>query len=247
MGYSQPLTRLIDAFQKLPGIGPKSAQRLAFHMLKQPNETVEEFATALVEAKNKIGFCQECFNLSSQSPCEICQNNHRQKNVVCVVAESRDLFALERTNEFSGQYHVLHGLISPLDGIGPEDLKIQELIQRIAEANRPAGASVVASSQDIPEELRSDTDRHTDTEAEPNNAGTVAVVDAEPTESAIQELILALPPSIEGDTTSLYISQLLRPLGIKVTRIAFGLPVGGDLEYADSMTLARALQGRQEV
>ncbi len=246
MGYSQPLTRLIEAFQKLPGIGPKSAQRLAFHMLKQPNELVEEFATALVEAKNKIGFCQECFNLSSQSPCEICQNTHRQTHLICVVAESRDLFALERTNEFSGQYHVLHGLISPLDGIGPEDLKIQELIQRIAEANRP---SVITPVEDIPDELRSGDDEiSTNALGDASSSvATVAVAETQTPESAIQELILALPPSIEGDTTSLYISQLLRPLGIKVTRIAFGLPVGGDLEYADSMTLARALQGRQEV
>jgi len=198
MSYTLPLARLIEEFQKLPGIGPKSAQRLAFHMLKQSSEDVENFSAALLEAKAKIGYCERCYNLSSQTPCEICQNPGRHAKSVCVVAAPRDLYALERTGEYKGTYHVLGGLISPLEGIGPEDLKIRELLTRLGE----------------PE---------------------------------LEEVILALPPSIEGDTTSLYLARLIKPLGIRLTRIAFGLPVGGDLEYADSMTITRALQGRQEV
>lgn len=200
MSYTQPLARLIEAFQTLPGVGPKTAQRLAFHVLKQPLNAVQNFAEALLEAKDKIGFCSSCYNLSGQSPCEICAAPNRQKNTICVISESKDLFALERTNEYRGLYHVLHGLISPMEGINPEDLRIRELINRL---NDPE----------------------------------------------ITEVILALPPSIEGDTTSLYLGKLIKPLGdnIKLTRIAFGLPVGGELEYADNMTLARALQGRQLV
>lgn len=198
MSYTLPLARLIEEFQKLPGIGPKSAQRLAFYMLKQSSRDVENFSNALLEAKAKIGYCERCYNLSSQTPCEICQNATRQVHLVCVVSEPRDLYALERTGEYKGTYHVLGGLISPLEGIGPEDLKIRELLARLS----------------APE---------------------------------LQEIILALPPSIEGDTTSLYLAKLIKPLGVKLTRIAFGLPVGGDLEYADSMTITRALQGRQEV
>ena len=204
MSFTQPLARLIEAFQTLPGVGPKSAQRLAFHMLKQSEDDVRKFSDALLDAKEKIGYCEKCFNLSSQSPCEICAAPNRQEHVICVVSEPKDLFALERTNEYRGSYHVLQGLISPMEGIGPEELKIRELVERLSQTG-PEG------------------------------------------NSAIQEVILALPPSIEGDTTSLYLSRLLKPLDVKLTRIAFGLPVGGDLEYADSMTIARALQGRHEV
>jgi len=198
MSYTLPLARLIEEFQKLPGIGPKSAQRLAFHVLKQSHEDVRTFSDALLDARDKIGYCQRCYNLSAQSVCELCMQPGRKQNVLCLVAEPKDLYALERTNEFKGLYHVLQGLISPLEGIGPEDLKIKELINRLSD---PGG----------------------------------------------EEVILALPPSIEGDTTSLYLSRLIKPLGIKLTRIAFGLPVGADLEYADSMTITRALQGRQSV
>jgi recombination protein RecR len=196
MTYTLPLARLIEAFQKLPGIGPKSAQRLAFHILKQSPEDVRSFSDALLDARDKIGYCESCFNLSAQTICEVCSHPNRKKNLLCVVAEPKDLYALDRTGEFQGVYHVLQGLISPLEGVGPEDLKIKELLSRLAQ----------------PE---------------------------------VEEVILALPPSIEGDTTSLYLSRLLKPLGIKLTRIAFGLPVGADLEYADSMTITRALQGRQ--
>lgn len=200
LNYTAPLARLIEEFQKLPGVGPKSAQRLAFHMLRQPSEAITLFSQALLDAKEKISFCPVCFNLSSQTPCEICSQPDRggETSLICVIADPKDLFALERTNEYRGSYHVLHGMISPLEGIGPEDLKIRELMTR----------------------LGSDT---------------------------VQEVILALPPSIEGDTTSLYLSRLMKPLGIKLTRIAFGLPVGGDLEYADTLTITRALQGRQEM
>lgn len=197
MTYTLPLARLIEEFQKLPGVGPKSAQRLAFHILKQSPEDVKQFSESLLQAKAQIGFCEVCYNLSSQSPCEICRHTNRNARLVCVVAEARDLFALERTGEFQGTYHVLNGLISPLEGVGPEDLKIQELIRRLGES--------------------------------------------------IDEIILALPPSIEGDTTSLYLARLIKPLGVKLTRIAFGLPAGGDLEYADSMTITRALEGRREL
>lgn len=198
MSYTLPLARLIEEFQKLPGIGPKSAQRLAFHVLKQPPEDVRTFSDALLEARDKIGYCQQCFNLSAQSVCELCVQPNRKQQTICLVSEPKDLYALERTGEFKGVYHVLQGLISPLEGINPEDLKIKELLARLSNPD-------------------------------------------------VEEVILALPPSIEGDTTSLYLSRLIKPLGIKLTRIAFGLPVGADLEYADSMTIARALQGRQSV
>ncbi|MGE0200975.1 MAG: recombination mediator RecR [Candidatus Melainabacteria bacterium] len=223
---SQPLNRLIDAFRKLPGVGPKSAQRLAFHVLKQPPELAQDLAQALVDARTRVGFCGVCFNLSGQSPCEICASRSRHRHQVCVVAESRDLFALERTHEYRGLYHVLLGLISPLDGIGPEDLKVQALISRLQASQ---AVPVTPDGQPAPESTDADT-----TPPVP-----------------IEEVILALPPSIEGDTTSLYLAKLLKPLQaampLRVTRIAFGLPVGGELEYADSMTLVRALQGRQDV
>lgn len=198
MSYTLPLARLIEEFQKLPGIGPKSAQRLAFHVLKQPPEDVRTFSDALLEARDKIGYCQQCFNLSAQSVCELCVQPNRKQQTICLVSEPKDLYALERTGEFKGVYHVLQGLISPLEGISPEDLKIKELLARLSNPD-------------------------------------------------VEEVILALPPSIEGDTTSLYLSRLIKPVGIKLTRIAFGLPVGADLEYADSMTITRALQGRQSV
>jgi recombination protein RecR len=196
MSYTKPLARLIEEFQKLPGIGPKSAQRLAFHVLKRSPADVQGFCDALKEAKEKIGHCSVCFNLSCENPCEICTNTNRDHTVICLVAESRDLFALEKTGEFRGTYHVLQGLISPLEGIGPQDLRVQELINRISQSNE------------------------------------------------VTEVIMALPPSVEGDTTSLYLARLVKPLNIKLTRIAFGLPVGGDIEYADALTLTRAMTGR---
>ena len=198
MFYSKPLAQLIEELQRLPGIGPKSAQRLAYHLLKQPASDVQKLAKALTDAKEQIKFCSQCSNLSAMDPCELCANPARDPAMVCVVSEPKDLVAVERTKEYRGGYHVLQGLISPMDGIGPEQLKIKELVSRL----------------------------HGD---------------------AVKEVILAIPPSIEGEATSLYLSRLIKPLGVKVTRIAFGLPVGGDLEYADELTLVKALEGRREI
>lgn len=195
--YTKPLANLIENFQKLPGIGPKSAQRLALYMLKLPQFEVEKFASSLLEAKRTIHYCSRCFNMSEHDPCEICSSSSRDVSTICVVAETKDLIAIEKTNEYKGMYHVLQGLISPMDGIGAEDIRIKELLHRAASSN-------------------------------------------------VKEVILALSPSIEGETTSMYINKLLSNFGIKVTRIAFGLPVGADLEYADEITLVRALEGRRE-
>ena len=178
----------------MPGIGPRSAQRLALYLLRQPEEKIQSFAAALLDAKTKVGQCQRCFHLSAEPICEICRNPSRDKDLICVIADSRDLLALERTREFKGFYHVLGGLISPLDGVSPEMLMISSLVKRVDE-------------------------------------------------ESIAEVILALPPSVEGDTTSLYLSRLIKPFA-KVSRIAYGLPMGSELEYADEVTLTRALEGR---
>ncbi len=188
---------MIEQLQHLPGIGPKSAQRLALHLIKRPEEEVKALALALVEAKSLVGFCSVCFHLSAESVCDICRSPNRDSQVICVVADSRDVIALEKTREYRGKYHVLGGTISPMDGIGPEQLHIQSLVRRVSQQK-------------------------------------------------IAEVIIAISPSVEGETTTLYVGQLLRPF-TKVTRIAFGLPMGGDLEYADEVTLARALEGRREL
>jgi len=188
---------LIDQFERLPGIGPRTAQRLALHLLRQPEEQIHAFADALLAARSQVGQCKRCFHLSAEPLCEICLNETRRNGQLCVVADSRDLLALERTREFKGSYHVLGGLISPMDGVGPDLLHVQSLVQR---------------------------------------------VDSE----EISEVILALTPSVEGDTTSLYLARLLRPFS-PVSRIAYGLPVGSELEYADEVTLARALEGRRRM
>ncbi|MBN8659170.1 MAG: recombination protein RecR [Candidatus Obscuribacter phosphatis] len=198
MYFTPPLARLIEEFQKFPGVGPKSAQRMAFFVLNMSDNDVQSLARVLVDAKDKVKHCSSCFHLSANDPCEICTNVRREKTTICVVADSRDVIALEKTREYKGFYHVLNGLISPLEGRGPEQLRIKELLARTA-------------------------------------GGT------------IKEIILAINPTIEGDATVLYISSLVKPLGIKTTRIAFGLPVGSDLEYADEVTLTRALEGRREV
>ncbi len=198
MQYSRPLAKLIEQFQKLPGIGPKSAQRMAFFVLKMPKSEVQKFTDSLLDAKERIKYCSVCFNMSSDDPCEICTSQKRDETTICVVAETKDLVAIEKTNEFKGQYHVLQGVISPMDGIGPEDIRIKELLHRAASEK-------------------------------------------------IQEIILALNPSVEGEATSLYLTKMLKPFGIKITRIAFGLPVGGDLEYVDELTLTKAIEGRREV
>ncbi len=198
MIYPKAIAALIEQFQKLPSIGPKSAQRMAFHILKMPMSEVQKFAEALVVAKEQTKACEICFNLSTSSPCEICSSSSRNKSVICVVAETKDLIAIEKTNEYNGLYHVLQGLISPMDGIGADDIRIKELLTRL-------------------------------------------------TDDRVQEVILALSPSVEGEATSLYLTKLIKPFGIKISRIAFGLPVGADLEYADEVTLAKAIEGRREL
>jgi recombination protein RecR len=194
----EPVTRLIDAFAQLPGIGPKTASRLTFYLLRRPAEQTEVLAEALRDLKERIIFCQQCFNITEQSPCKICQDEGRDRGVVCVVEEPLDVLAIERTGEYRGLYHVLHGAISPVEGIGPDELRINELMAR----------------------LRSES---------------------------IQEILLATNPNLEGEATAMYLARLIQPMGIRVTRLARGLPVGGDLEYADAVTLSRALEGRQEM
>lgn len=193
-----PLTELIAQFERLPGIGRKTAQRLAYSILEQPPERAEKFAEALVNARRKIHFCKVCQALTDMDTCAICVDTERDHSVICVVAEPKDVMAFERTREYNGTYHVLHGVISPLDGIGPEQLRIKELMARLSD-------------------------------------------------SGVTEIIMATNPTVEGEATASYLSRLIKPLGIKVTRLAYGIPVGGDLEYADEYTLARALEGRNEI
>jgi len=196
--YAGPVQQLIDELGRLPGIGPKSAQRIAFYLLKLPREDAERLARSIQEVKERISFCRRCFNVSEGELCEICADDRRDPAVVCVVEEPRDIVAVEKTQEFRGLYHVLQGAISPIEGVGPEQLRIKELLSRL---------------------------------------------DAE----GIKEIILCTNPNIEGEATAMYLARLLKPLGVRVTRIASGLPVGGDLEYADELTLGRALEGRREV
>ncbi|HEX4835991.1 MAG TPA: recombination mediator RecR [bacterium] len=196
--YAPPLARLIEELSKLPTVGPKTAQRLAFHMLSMTLQDAEALAAAILEAKSRIRNCSVCGNLTEADPCGICANPQRNRSVICVVEDPRDVAAMERTREFSGLYHVLQGAISPLDGIGPDDLRIAELLTRVATGE-------------------------------------------------VREVIIATNPRVEGEATALYLSKVLKPLGVRVTRIAHGLPVGGDLEYADEVTLARALEGRREL
>ena len=192
--FTKPLSKLIGHFEKFPGIGPRTAQRLALFILKQPESSIRDFSKALLEAHSNVGHCKKCFNLTSEELCEICRNTERNQKIICVVAETKDLLALERSREFKGTYHVIGGLISPMDSISPELLEIRSLVERVSKSD-------------------------------------------------IEEIILALTPSVEGDTTSLYIGKLLTPF-TKVTRIAYGLPMGSELEYVDEITLARALEGR---
>jgi recombination protein RecR len=196
--YATPVQALIDELGRLPGIGPKSAQRIAFHLLKLPTEDATRLARAINEAKERVTFCERCFNVSEGPLCMMCTDDRRDPSVLCVVEDARDIVAIEKTGEFRGRYHVLLGAISPIDGIGPEQLKIRELLTRL----------------------------------EPE---------------AVREVILCTNPNIEGEATAMYLARLLKPLGLRVTRIASGLPVGGDLEYADELTLGRALEGRREV
>lgn len=198
MHYAKPLAKLVGELEKLPGIGPKSAQRLAFHILRAPEEEARLLVDAIMDVKEHIILCSVCYNFTDQPICDVCRDTKRDRSKICVVAEPRDLVAMEKTNEYHGLYHVLGGVISPMDGIGPDMLKIRELQARI--------------SQD-----------------------------------GVKEVILATNPTIEGDTTAMYIAGLLKPFGIKVTRIAHGMPVGGDLDYADQATLIQALEWRREM
>ena len=196
MNYSVlPLTKLTECFARLPGIGRKSAQRLAFHILRMPEEEAKAFANAILEAREKIGYCEICKNITDTPRCAICSDETRDKSTVCVVEDPRDVIAIERTKEYPGLYHVLGGLISPMDGVGPENLFIKELLARM-------------------------------------------------TDGTVKEVIMATNPTVEGEATAMYLSRLIKPMGIKVSRLAYGIPVGGNLEYADEVTLYRAIEGR---
>jgi len=198
MQYSSPsIERLIEEFQKFPGVGRKTAQRLVFYLLRSPKEEIAGLAEAIKAVKEKVGFCSVCFNISEKDPCDICTDPNRDRSLICVVEEASDLWALERTGEYKGLFHILGGVLSPLDGIGPDDLHIKELLSRLKEG--------------------------------------------------VKETILATNPNTEGEATAVYLSNLIKPLKVKVSRIARGLPMGGDLEYADQVTLAKAIEGRTEI
>ena len=196
--YSDTVTKLINQFERLPGIGHKTAIRLAFYILEAPREIAEEMSKVLVEAKDNVKFCSTCFNLTEKDPCDICSDKKRDDSVICVVENVKDVVALEKTNEYRGLYHVLHGAISPMNNVTAGDIKIKELLSRLAD-------------------------------------------------DKIQEVILATNPTVEGEATAMYISRLIKPLGIKVSQIGHGVPVGGDLEYTDEITLIKALEGRREI
>ncbi|GGA58807.1 recombination protein RecR [Kroppenstedtia guangzhouensis] len=198
MNVPEPISNLIDGFMRLPGIGPKTAQRLAFFVLGMEEEDVMELAKALVHAKRDLKRCQVCSNITDQPVCSICRDKNRDRSMICVVQDPRDVIAMERTREYVGLYHVLHGAISPMEGIGPDELSIPDLLKRLED-------------------------------------------------ETVQEMILATNPNIEGEATAMYLQRLVKPFGVKVTRIAHGLPVGGDLEYADEVTLTKALEGRREL
>ena len=207
---SEAVEALVEQFTRLPTIGRKTAHRLVAFILKMPKEEVVEMAKALVAVKERVKSCRICYNVTEDDTCNICRSPKRDKHIICVVEEANDVLALERTNEYRGVYHVLGGVISPLDGIGPEDLRVRELVARVH-----------ASDEHAPAELAEDSET-----------------------DAVSEVILALNPNVEGDTTAYYLTQLLKPFGVRITRIARGLPIGGDLEYADEATLSRALEGR---
>jgi recombination protein RecR len=217
----KPVQKLIDEFSRLPGIGPKSAQRLAMHLLHSPDTRVREFSDAVSGLKHNVQFCSRCWNIAEGELCRICADSFRDQRQICVVEEILDVVALERTGEYKGTYHVLHGALSPVDGIGPEQLKVYALVERVQ------GLTLTEGTTETPVELRA---------AEVQGRGLVEGI----------EVILATNPGLEGETTALYLLKLLRPFNIKITRIARGLPVGGDLDYADEMTLSRAMQGRGE-
>lgn len=196
--YSKSIAKLIEEFEKFPSVGHKTAVRMAFHILDLSTEEATQFANSILDAKKNLKYCDNCYNISDNNPCDICSNVKRDKSIICVVEDVKDVIAMERTHEYKGLYHVLHGAISPMNGIGPNDIKIKELLQR----------------------LKDDT---------------------------VKEIILATNPNIEGEATAMYIAKLLNPLGVEVTRIAHGIPIGGDIEYTDEVTLLKALEGRRKV
>ena len=196
-GAPEPIARLIEAFHKLPGIGPKSAQRLAYHILRTSEQDAEALATAIRDVKQRIVLCSVCMNITESDPCALCQDERRDPSIICVVEQPLDILAIERTGAFRGRYHVLHGVLNPMDGIGPEDLRVRELLARVQGGD-------------------------------------------------VKEVIMATNSSLEGEATSMYVQRLLGPLGVRVTRLARGLPTGADLEYTDDVTLSRALEGRQD-
>lgn len=198
MHYPEPISKLIDSFMKLPGIGPKTAQRLAFYVLNMDEEDVVDFSRSLMKVKRELQFCSVCGHITDVDPCYICTDKSRDRSIICVVQDTKDVIAMEKMREYSGMYHVLHGAISPMDGIGPEDINIPALLERLKDEN-------------------------------------------------VKELILATNPNIEGESTAMYISRLVKPIGLKTTRLAHGLPVGGDLEYADEVTLSKAIEYRTEL
>ncbi len=210
-GASSSIARLVESFHRLPGIGPKSAQRLAYHVLRSPPDEARELAKALLDVKERTVLCTRCQQISDSDPCPICSDTQRDRTQICVVEEPLDLVAIERTQSYHGLYHVLHGVISPADGVGPEDLKIQELLARLRDGNAPEGDG------DAPEAAR------------------------------VAEVIVATNPNLEGEATAMYLARLIGPLGVRVTRLARGLPAGADIEYADNVTLERALAHRQSV
>ncbi len=214
-----PISRLIRELARLPGIGQKTATRLAFHVLRAPTPQVRDLAQALHEVKEKIRLCSHCMNLTEHDPCALCADASRDGRVICVVAHPPDLLAIERTSSFRGRYHVLHGVLSPLDGVGPDDLKLRELLLRV---------------QGKPQHISDEEDGD-------------APSSQPATQPAIAEIIVATSPNVEGEATAMYIARMLKPLGLRVTRIASGLPIGGELEYADGITIARALEVRREI
>jgi len=230
---SESVEVLVEQFSKLPTIGTKTARRLANYVLKMPREEVEAIASALMDVKEQVQRCSTCFVVADQDPCPICQSEKRDQSTICVVEESSDLLAIERTGEYRGVYHVLGGVISPLDGIGPDDLRVHELATRID----PSFEDTASDSAE-PESSSDDPTAGSDGGPELSH---------EPDAAPVDEVILAVNPNVEGDTTAYYISQLLEPFDVHVTRIARGLPIGGDLEYADEATLSRALEGRGDV
>mgnify|MGYP006281377513 CR=1 FL=1 len=234
---SESVEALVEQFAKLPTIGKKTARRLANYVLKMPREEVETIANALMAVKEEVQRCSTCYVVADQDPCPICSSDKRDASTICVVEESSDLTAIEQTNEYRGVYHVLGGVISPLDGVGPDDLRVHELAARVD----PSFEDTAANAAPDVEGASGDVDGSED-EASANGQ----VEDAEPA-SPVDEVILAVNPNVEGDTTAYYISQLLESFDVRVTRIARGLPIGGDLEYADEATLSRALEGRGHV